>query len=215
MSSKCIYIFAYFVLVICLFNLYKINKKTERIGTNEYYDNKSDKLQNKKLKSTNLNYGKIVSVDNDGNLGSFEFPKGIIVAWSGDISNIPNGWTICNGTNGAPDLRGRFILGANPNSNKNTDMMVNEMNSKGGKERALLKHKHQYYQIVSDGDDWKGGYEVTYPNGGNKTYVLVSDRGESDGSANNQDHRNISDTSELGDENTMPPYYTLAYIMKL
>lgn len=35
--------------------------------------------------------------------------KGIIVAWTG--SNIPAGWALCNGQNGTPDLRGRFIIG--------------------------------------------------------------------------------------------------------
>ena len=211
MLHKCICIFLWIVVFICLINLYKKNNfKKESI--NEYYDTKS---QFKKLKAANPGYGKVVSVDDEGNLNTFEFPKGIIVAWSGDISKIPDGWTICNGINGAPDLRGKFILGANPNSNKNSSFTVNEMGSSGGKEKALLKHKHQYFQSVSDGDNWKGGYELTYPNGGNKTYVLTVDRGESDGDANNADHRNISDTSELGDENTMPPYYALAYIMKL
>ena len=212
MSYKCICMLSYIVLFICLINLYKINNNLEKTNVNEYYENKPTI---KKLKATNPGYGKVVSVDDDGNLNTFEFPKGIIVAWSGDINKIPDGWTICNGTNTAPDLRGKFILGVNQNSNRNSSMMINEMGASGGKEKAILKHKHQYYQSVSDGGDWKGGYELTYPNGGNKTFVLTSKRGESDGYGNNDDFRNISDTSELGDENTMPPYYALAYIMKL
>lgn len=39
-------------------------------------------------------------------------PRGSIVMWSGSSSNIPAGWTLCNGTNGAPDLRDKFIVGA-------------------------------------------------------------------------------------------------------
>jgi microcystin-dependent protein len=39
------------------------------------------------------------------------YPIGSIVAFNSD--NIPDGWTVCNGTNGTPDLRGRFILGKN------------------------------------------------------------------------------------------------------
>ena len=191
-----------------MFNFYKINKKTEQIGTNEYYDNKSAKLQNKKLKSTNLNYGKIVSVDNDGNLGSFEFPRGIIVAWSGDLSNIPNGWTICNGTNGAPDLRGRFILGANPNSNKKSSMMVNEMASTGGEE----KHTLTIDEMPSHNHNWCLG-------GGWRNQSQGAGRGPEDGGNNNSNcnhHRvNVSNTGGGGPHNNMPPYYTLAYIMKL
>ena len=37
-------------------------------------------------------------------------PKGTIVMWTGD--SIPEGWVLCNGQNGTPDLRGRFIVGA-------------------------------------------------------------------------------------------------------
>ena len=39
-------------------------------------------------------------------------PMGIIVMWSGSTSNVPAGWVLCNGTNGAPNLMDRFIVGA-------------------------------------------------------------------------------------------------------
>lgn len=40
------------------------------------------------------------------------FPAGAIVDWSGLESAIPSGWFLCNGLNGTPDLRNRFIVGA-------------------------------------------------------------------------------------------------------
>jgi len=39
-------------------------------------------------------------------------PSGLITLWSGAIVDIPAGWTLCNGANGTPDLRDRFIEGA-------------------------------------------------------------------------------------------------------
>lgn len=39
-------------------------------------------------------------------------PAGIIVMWSGAVVNVPSGWAICNGANGTPDLRNRFVVGA-------------------------------------------------------------------------------------------------------
>ena len=39
-------------------------------------------------------------------------PSGLIAIWSGSIGAIPSGWVLCDGTNGAPDLRNSFILGA-------------------------------------------------------------------------------------------------------
>jgi len=39
-------------------------------------------------------------------------PSGCIVLWSGSVASIPSGWYLCNGSNGTPDLRNRFIVGA-------------------------------------------------------------------------------------------------------
>jgi hypothetical protein len=39
-------------------------------------------------------------------------PTGAILLWSGSIGSIPAGYVLCNGNNGTPDLRNRFIVGA-------------------------------------------------------------------------------------------------------
>jgi microcystin-dependent protein len=39
-------------------------------------------------------------------------PAGVIVMWSGAVGSIPTGWSLCDGTNGTPDLRNRFVVGA-------------------------------------------------------------------------------------------------------
>ncbi|MEA2981194.1 MAG: hypothetical protein QOF09_3017 [Alphaproteobacteria bacterium] len=39
------------------------------------------------------------------------FPSGLIVAWYARSGAIPSGWAICDGTNGTPDLRGKFLRG--------------------------------------------------------------------------------------------------------
>lgn len=39
-------------------------------------------------------------------------PSGLISMWSGTIATIPAGWVLCNGSNGTPDLRDKFIVGA-------------------------------------------------------------------------------------------------------
>jgi len=40
-----------------------------------------------------------------------EIIVGTIILWYGKIDNIPPNWAICDGRNGTPDLRGRFIMG--------------------------------------------------------------------------------------------------------
>ncbi len=39
-------------------------------------------------------------------------PIGSIVAWNAPVSAIPRAWSLCDGSNGTPDLRGRIPVGA-------------------------------------------------------------------------------------------------------
>lgn len=40
------------------------------------------------------------------------FPSGGIIIWSGSIAAVPTGWVLCDGNNSTPDLRDRFVVGA-------------------------------------------------------------------------------------------------------
>lgn len=44
--------------------------------------------------------------------GYGQLPVGSIIMWSGDAEDIPDGWVICDGTNGTPNLLNRFVVGA-------------------------------------------------------------------------------------------------------
>lgn len=44
-------------------------------------------------------------------------PRGSIVVWT--FKDIPKGWVICDGTNGTPDMRDKFIVGASNNRDIN------------------------------------------------------------------------------------------------
>ena len=39
-------------------------------------------------------------------------PSGTIAIWRGSVATIPDGWVLCDGANGTPDLRSRFVYGA-------------------------------------------------------------------------------------------------------
>ena len=133
-------------------------------------------------------------------------PKGSIIAWSGDRNNVPIGWVLCEGqTIGnlqIPDLRGRFILGGNTDANKLSSLGKYDYNSTGGREVALLKHTHtlgpnkNLMYIGGGGSDNLGGgnfYSGLTPKNMNETGNVEND----------------------GKDNTLPPYYVLAYIYKL
>ena len=42
-------------------------------------------------------------------------PAGGIVIWKGNAASVPTGWVVCDGTNGTPDLRERFVVGSGDN----------------------------------------------------------------------------------------------------
>lgn len=43
--------------------------------------------------------------------GSNALPIGTILPYVGDLNKIPHDWALCDGSNGTPDLRGRFLEG--------------------------------------------------------------------------------------------------------
>jgi hypothetical protein len=60
-----------------------------------------------------LGTGVILAAKSSSTKGS-PIPTGTILMWSGAANAIPDGWALCNGDSGRPDLRSRFIVGAGP-----------------------------------------------------------------------------------------------------
>lgn len=51
---------------------------------------------------------------------SFSVPIGGIIAYTGALNALPLNYHLCDGTDGTPDLRDRFIVGAGSSYNLNT-----------------------------------------------------------------------------------------------
>ena len=64
------------------------------------------------LRAILFHMSEAIIIRGSSNNGSSGIPVGCIVMWSGAVNNIPSGWALCNGSNGTPDLRNRFIVGA-------------------------------------------------------------------------------------------------------
>ena len=46
--------------------------------------------------------------------------RNMIVMWSGSVGGVPKGWALCDGRNGTPDLRDRFVIGTGADTDRRT-----------------------------------------------------------------------------------------------
>ena len=68
------------------------------------------------------------------------FVSGMIIIWSGNTNNIPNGFVLCDGQNSTPDLRNRFIVGAGTGSGSD----YGPGDTGGSADATLVSHSHTF-----------------------------------------------------------------------
>lgn len=73
--------------------------------------------------------------------GYLDDARGMLKIWSGAEADIPHGWQLCDGSNDTPDLRGKFILGAQPGGSGSPFDDAGNGNDVG-ESGGLLKHTH-------------------------------------------------------------------------
>lgn len=131
------------------------------------------------------------------------FP-GLIVMWSGTLDDIPNGWALCNGEDGRPDLRDRFVVGAGNRYN---------IDDTGGTDEVTLTSaqgpRHQHHTFDPDTpeqDRWSGWPWLSIGGGG----AWMGLQG------GNQPHQyNTGFAGEGQPHENRPPFYALAFIIKV
>ena len=75
---------------------------------------------------------------------TFAVPSGGIILWSGSVANIPSGWYLCNGSNGTPDLRNRFVIGAHSDSANSNWPNFQPGHTGGSNVSSLPSHTHSF-----------------------------------------------------------------------
>jgi microcystin-dependent protein len=156
-------------------------------------------------------------------------PSGVITMWSGSIASIPSGWFLCNGANGTPDLRDRFVVGAGT---------TYAVGATGGSANAtLVSHTHTATSAVTDpghthfiaadvvdssataltasnqvkrGDN--GAVDTRYELFGTSTAATLGRTSSTTTGVSVATSVSTEGSSASGAN--LPPYYALAYIMK-
>jgi len=136
-------------------------------------------------------------------------PKGIILMWNPDTSGkVPDGWTVCDGKNGTPDLRAKFIIASDDSSD------TYKFQATGGEETHTLtvdeipSHTHDPgTKFGCDGRDCGSG-------GASKAPGIHTDNWNFNASTTFNYLRTAPTGGDKPHDN-IPPFYSLYYIMKL
>lgn len=160
----------------------------------------------------------------DAAIAAAIFP-GFIAMWSGAIGDIPAGWHLCDGTNGTPNLRDRFVIGAGglyPVEGTGGNLNHTHNGAVGGHvltEAEIPAHRHlNVVPGIGDGG-LNAGNSLSQERtlGGDTQYIMSSGAGEptlgrtsSTGGGAAHEHPLTIDAA-----NHLPPYFALAYIMKV
>lgn len=118
--------------------------------------------------------------------------KGMIVMWSGFLPEIPDGWALCNGDNGTPDLRFRFIQSI---------FTIENIGDTGG----TTSHTHDF---TSNTHQHTTSADFTVSGIGEGERLVGTEQGPPETSL-----VAVTGTTDVGAHT--PPYYRLAFIMKL
>ncbi len=116
-------------------------------------------------------------------------PAGMIMMWSGSLASIPDGWALCNGSSGTPNLSDRFVYSVSNGENP-------------GASGGMTTHNH----LVNPPQVNSNGNSLTTPVGAGSGTVAARDI-----------HDHVVDIPSFtsADGSSMPPYYKLAFVMKL
>jgi microcystin-dependent protein len=146
-----------------------------------------------------------------------KFVTGMIMMWSGSIATIPSGWLLCNGSNGTPDLRNRFIIGAHSDTSGIAYSTVTGSNTQTGGTKDSIVVSHTHTATVTDPGHFHSYGEAQRTQVGTDNGVAYDAEPANAFNTNTKTTGITVSNSTEGSSGTnanLPPYYALAYIMK-
>jgi hypothetical protein len=130
-------------------------------------------------------------------------PAGVIVMWSGNLDTIPAGWALCDGSQNTPDLRNRFVLGAG------TAEYTGSIGGSRTHQHREREHTHQIDPPVSRMRQVYGNSGYPRTRSRNHSYTVPEQ------TANRRSFKSGPAAVAPDSVSHLPPYYNIAFIMKL
>jgi hypothetical protein len=143
------------------------------------------------------------------------FVTGMIMMWSGTIATIPSGWVLCDGNNSTPDLRNRFIIGANADDAgvAKTNVTGSATQTGGSKDAIVVSHTHS---VTDPGHSHNTGLNFfqlsSSPSG--TSMLRPNTVGPATATSSSTTGISIDSAGSSGTNANLVPYYALAFIMK-
>lgn len=152
-------------------------------------------------------------------------PAGGIFLWSGSIGSIPAGYVLCNGSNGTPDLRDRFVVGAGSTYSVDATggsanaIVVTHTHTFSETTSVIAAHNHLSYVCDDSATPFYNATAVSGlgTGGVNQGTGEARNYTSTTSDAGSHSHTVSGTTSSAGNSGTnanLPPYYALCYIMK-
>jgi hypothetical protein len=131
-----------------------------------------------------------------------QLPAGVIVMWSGSLDKIPSGWVLCDGRDGTPDLRDRFVVGA---------ASEEYLGKTGGSRTHRHRARDHTHQIDPPGVRLRPVYGYSGYGGVNarERYYTLSRQ-----SLDIRPFKSGANKATPDSVSHLPPYYKIAFIMK-
>ena len=148
-------------------------------------------------------------------------PRGMITMWSGNVANVPPGWVLCDGKSDTPDLRDRFVLGAGGDYGGDGHARDGTFEHTHGvtvhghalSVDQLPPHSHRTATVPDPGKlpDYRA--PVGNP-AAHRAAQYAGDRSGARTKPTGEGREHAHDVT-VPIVNHMPPFYVLAYIMKV
>jgi len=128
---------------------------------------------------------------------------GAIEIWNGYEDRIKRGWRLCDGTDGATDLKHRFLMGVDTDTSPAARTDEDEIGDTGGHRwHGSTENNHTTH-------DGEASTQLVDNNGDGATVAVIDGDLWHDGSYNTSATPGEED---LGDTDNRPPYYVVAFV---